>query len=162
MSFNSFSRGRIEVCLVSWCPMRPVLIAFCWYNGTPSSVFAAFADNRLGVLFGGLHLNSVSDVSYAALVSFSSARVTLLFSITSIIYFSPLFIRRDKNGTKPENKISKNTFEPIKSLRHIALRLQSFCKRAHWKLVFKLPSAAKTYAKVLFCPVKNEGKSIIL
>ena len=31
-----------------------------WYNGTPSSVFAAFADNRLGVLFGGLHLNSVS------------------------------------------------------------------------------------------------------
>ena len=30
--------------------MRPVLIAFCWYNGTPSSVFAAFADNRLGVL----------------------------------------------------------------------------------------------------------------
>lgn len=57
--------------------------------------------------------------------------VTLLFSTTSIIYFSPLFIRRDKNGTKPENKISKNTFEPIKSLRHIALRLQSFCKRAH-------------------------------
>ena len=45
-----------------------------WYNGTPSSVFAAFADNRLGVLFGGLHLNSVSDVSYAVLVSFSSAR----------------------------------------------------------------------------------------
>ena len=45
-----------------------------WYNGTPSSVFAAFADNRLGVLFGGLHLNSVSDVSYAALVSCSPAR----------------------------------------------------------------------------------------
>ncbi len=57
--------------------------------------------------------------------------VTLLFSITFIINSSPLFIRRDKNGTKPENKISKNTFEPIKSLRHIALRLQSFCKRAH-------------------------------
>ena len=30
--------------------MRPVLIAFCWYNALQSRVFAAFADNRLGVL----------------------------------------------------------------------------------------------------------------
>ena len=66
--------------------------------------------------------------------------VTLLFSITFIINSSPLFIRRDKNGTKPENKISKNTFEPIKSFAE-------HCFAA---------------AKVLFCPVKNEGKSINL
>ena len=30
--------------------MRPVLIAFCWYKALQSRVFAAFADNRLGVL----------------------------------------------------------------------------------------------------------------
>ena len=30
--------------------MRLVLIAFCWYNALQSRVFAAFADNRLGVL----------------------------------------------------------------------------------------------------------------
>ena len=88
--------------------------------------------------------------------------VTNSLSITSDFCHFPLLIRRDKNGTKPKNKISKNTFEPIKSLRHIALRLQSFCKRAQWKLVFKLPSAAKTYAKVLFCPVKNECFAINL
>lgn len=52
--------------------------------------------------------------------------VTNSLSITSDFYLSPLFIGRDKNGTKPENKISKNTFEPIKSLRHIALRLQRY------------------------------------
>ena len=56
--------------------------------------------------------------------------VTNSLSITSDFCHFPLLIRRDKNGTKPKNKISKNTFEPIKSLRHIALRLQSFCKRA--------------------------------
>ena len=36
--------------------------------------------------------------------------VTNSLSITSDFCLSPLFIRRDKNGTKPENKISKNTF----------------------------------------------------
>ena len=56
--------------------------------------------------------------------------VTNSLSITSDFCLYPLLIRRDENGTKPENKISKNTFEPIKSLRHIALRLQRFCKRA--------------------------------
>ena len=55
-----------------------------WYNGTPSSVFAAFADNRLGVLFGGLHLNSVSDVSYAALVSCSSARRSAMWTAFAV------------------------------------------------------------------------------
>ena len=49
-------------------------ICFASTTALQSSVFTAFADNRLGVLFGGLHFNSVSDVSYAALVSFSSAR----------------------------------------------------------------------------------------
>lgn len=52
--------------------------------------------------------------------------VTDSLSITSDFCLSPLLIGRDKNGTKPENKISKNTFEPIKSLRHIALRLQRY------------------------------------
>ncbi len=66
--------------------------------------------------------------------------VTRLFSITSNFCLSPIFLRRDKNGTKPENIISKNTFEPIKSFAE-------HCFAA---------------AKVLFCPVKNEGKSINL
>lgn len=66
--------------------------------------------------------------------------VTRLFSITSNFCLSPIFLRRDKNGTKPENIISKNTFEPIKSFAE-------HCFAA---------------AKVLFCPLKNEGKSINL
>ena len=64
--------------------------------------------------------------------------VTLLFSTTSIIYFSPLFIRRDKNGTKPENKISKNTFEPIKSLRHIVLSGAKFLQASALKTCFQI------------------------
>ncbi|MCF2610003.1 hypothetical protein I6E75_07075 [Prevotella copri] len=64
--------------------------------------------------------------------------VTLLFSTTSIIYFSPLFIRRDKNGTKPENKISKNTFEPIKSLRHIVLSSAKFLQASALKTCFQI------------------------
>ena len=41
-------------------------ICFASTTALQSSVFTAFADNRLGVLFGGLHLDSVSDVSYAS------------------------------------------------------------------------------------------------
>ena len=69
-----------------------------------------------------------------------SSIVTRLFSITSNFCLSPLFIIRDKNGTKPENIISKNTFEPIKSFAEHCF----------------------AFAKVLFCPVKNECFAINL
>ena len=67
-----------------------------------------------------------------------SSIVTRLFSITSNFCLSPLFIIRDKNGTKPENKISKNTFEPIKSLRHIVLSGAKFLQTSAMKTCFQI------------------------
>ena len=64
--------------------------------------------------------------------------VTNSLSITSDFCLSPLFIRRDKNGTKPENKISKNTFEPIKSLRHIVLSGAKFLQTSAMKTCFQI------------------------
>ena len=64
--------------------------------------------------------------------------VTNSLSITSDFCLSPLFIRRDKNGTKPENKISKNTFEPIKSLRHIVLSGAKFLQTSAMKSCFQI------------------------
>ena len=64
--------------------------------------------------------------------------VTNSLSITSDFCLSPLFIGRDKNGTKPENKISKNTFEPIKSLRHIVLSGAKFLQTSAMKTCFQI------------------------
>ena len=81
-----------------------------WYNGTPSSVFAAFADNRLGVLFGGLHLNSVSDVSYAVLVSFSSARRSARWTALASTPNSRLCILMQCPSLVPSLKALKESF----------------------------------------------------
>lgn len=64
--------------------------------------------------------------------------VTNSLSTTSDFCLSPLFIGRDKNGTKPENKISKNTFEPIKSLRHIVLSGAKFLQTSAMKTCFQI------------------------
>ena len=64
--------------------------------------------------------------------------VTNSLSTTSDFCLSPLFIGRDKNGTKPENKISKNTFEPIKSLRHIGLSGAKFLQTSAMKTCFQI------------------------
>ena len=64
--------------------------------------------------------------------------VTNSLSITSDFCHFPLLIRRDKNGTKPENKISKNTFEPIKSLRHIVLSGAKFLQTSAMKTCFQI------------------------
>lgn len=78
--------------------------------------------------------------SYLVVTAFSPfyPLVTNSLSTTSDFCLSPLFIGRDKNGTKPENKISKNTFEPIKSLRHIVLSGAKFLQTSAMKTCFQI------------------------
>ena len=71
---------------------------------------AAFADNRLGVLFGGLHLNSVSDVSYAVLVSFSSARRSARWTALASTPNSRLCILMQCPSLVPSLKALKESF----------------------------------------------------
>ena len=55
--------------MVSCRTIRPISTTFTGLTVLYTCDFADYFDRRLGVLFGGLHFDSVKDVSYAVLAS---------------------------------------------------------------------------------------------
>ena len=69
MSFNFFGCSCLEESLCLLSRHTASFIAFVGLTLLYTCDFSDSFDSRLGVLFGGLHFDSVQIVSYAALVS---------------------------------------------------------------------------------------------